>query len=67
MIEELKSCPFCGANAKRLDIGEDEPDNVGGSVISCTKCLCSTRVFFGRKEGLYEAWNFRDAESKRNG
>ncbi|WP_140386089.1 MULTISPECIES: Lar family restriction alleviation protein [Acetobacter] len=62
MSEELQPCPFCGAIAERCDIGEEEPQNVGGSVISCTKCLCSTRVFFGEKEGLYEAWNTRVGE-----
>ncbi|WP_408887792.1 Lar family restriction alleviation protein [Novacetimonas hansenii] len=62
MTEELKSCPFCGAPAERHDIGDSEPDNIGGSVIQCTKCLCSTRVIFGEKEGLYDAWNTRTGD-----
>lgn len=62
MSEELKACPFCGGDAEQHDIGSEEPDNVGGSVIQCTKCLCSTRVIFGEKEGLYDAWNTRAGE-----
>lgn len=56
---ELKPCPFCGGEAQRLTIGENEPNNAGGDVIHCTRCQASSRVEFGRKEHLVSAWNGR--------
>lgn len=55
--EGLKPCPFCGGEAERFEC--EEADNTGGDVIGCKKCQASTRVFFGEKEGLIEAWNTR--------
>lgn len=47
----------------RFTIEDDmEVANVGGDVIACTKCQCSTRVFFGEKVGIEEAWNTRAGE-----
>lgn len=57
MNEALLSCPFCDGEADRLDLTEE--GNEGGSVIECLKCFASTKVFFGEKIGLYEAWNTR--------
>lgn len=58
----LLPCPFCGGRAMRITIADDaEVANVGGDVIACTKCQCSTRVFFGEKVGIEEAWNTRAA------
>jgi Lar family restriction alleviation protein len=59
MSNELKSCPFCGAAARRLTIGDDEPNNAGGDVIVCTACQASSHVEFGRKENLVSRWNTR--------
>ncbi len=59
-MADLKTCPFCGGDAEQIDIEEDEGfGNAGGSVIACKKCQCSTRVVFGRKEGLEDLWNER--------
>lgn len=61
-MNDLRDCPFCGAKARQFDIeiGEEQTfQNEGGSVIECSNCRCSTRVFFGRKEGLRGAWNAR--------
>ena len=69
--EELLPCPFCGGDAQRFTIGEDEPNNAGGDVISCTRCGASSHVEFGRKENLVSRWNTRaltkatDTESGR--
>lgn len=57
----LKPCPFCGGEAKRFTIGDDEPNNAGGDVISCTRCGASSHVEFGRKENLVSRWNTRAA------
>lgn len=59
-MTELLPCPFCGGEAERFEC--EETDNRGGDVIGCKHCQASTRVFFGRKEGLLEAWNTRAAE-----
>ena len=56
---ELMPCPFCGGEAKQFTIGEEEPSNVGGDVIVCTKCSASGHVEFGRKENLVSRWNTR--------
>jgi Lar family restriction alleviation protein len=54
----LEPCPFCGGPAERLTI-EEEGDNFGGDVISCTRCGASSHVEFGRKENLVSIWNTR--------
>lgn len=57
---ELKPCPFCGGEAQRFTLTEeDEPMNAGGDVITCLKCQASSHVEFGRKENLAECWNTR--------
>jgi Lar family restriction alleviation protein len=58
---ELLPCPFCGGEAKRFTIGDDEPNNAGGDVICCTRCQASSHVEFGRKENLVSLWNTRAA------
>ena len=57
-MSELKPCPFCGGEAAR-DIILEDGSNYGGEIIGCKRCLASTRVFFGEKEGLEESWNTR--------
>jgi len=57
-MSELKPCPFCGGVAAR-DIILEDGSNYGGEIIVCKRCLASTRVFFGEKEGLEESWNTR--------
>lgn len=59
VTEALLPCPFCGGEALRFTIGEDEPNNAGGDVITCTKCQASSHVEFGRKENLVDRWNTR--------
>lgn len=59
MLVKIKSCPFCGGEAERFTIGDDEPSNAGGDVITCTKCGASSHVEFGRKENLVSRWNTR--------
>ena len=37
----LLACPFCGGEAKWIDVNEDEGfDNIGGSCIACTPLQC---------------------------
>lgn len=63
MSEELKPCPLCGGEAERVDI--DEGENVGGSCISCKRCLASSNVEFEFKENFISNWNRRvDAMSE---
>lgn len=66
---ELKPCPFCGGEARRVDcddLPEDDP-NVGGSLIECTKCFACTAVHFDRKEHLVDSWNRRAPSGDREG
>ena len=58
---KLRPCPFCGGEAERIDFDEndDEPENIGGSAITCKRCKCSTAVVFGYKETLFSSWNER--------
>lgn len=60
---ELLPCPFCGGEAEIVEFDDEEvePDNFGGSCVSCTKCHASTAVVFGFKETLYSSWNERTA------
>lgn len=56
----LKSCPFCGGEAKRITLtAEDGPGNAGGDVVTCLRCQASSHVEFGRKENLVDRWNTR--------
>lgn len=57
--DELKPCPFCGGEAKRFTIPNDEFGNDGGDVIECTICGASSHVEFGSKENLNSHWNTR--------
>ena len=60
--DALLPCPFCGGMARRVTITDEaEVANIGGDVITCIDCDACTRVFFGEKEGLREAWNRRAA------
>jgi hypothetical protein len=56
-VEALKPCPFCGCKAEILHLNEGE--NAGGSCVSCTCCLASSNVEFGRKENFVFNWNRR--------
>ncbi len=62
MTQLLAPCPFCGGEAQRFTIGDSEPDNAGGDVITCTRCGASSHVEFGRKENLVSAWNTRSPD-----
>ena len=56
----LLSCPFCGGRAERIDLDDDETDpNYGGSFIHCPDCFASSKLIFGEKIGLENAWNIR--------
>lgn len=61
LADRLMPCPFCGGQAQRLTISEDdEPNNAGGDVICCSQCGASSHVEFGRKENLASRWNTRN-------
>ncbi len=55
----LLPCPFCGGAAERIDINAEADPNYGGSYIACSNCLASSKLIFGEKVGLEEAWNNR--------
>lgn len=54
---QLDPCPFCGGEAERLELTDE--DNFGGSVICCKQCGASSSVHFDRKENLEDGWNRR--------
>lgn len=56
-LERLKACPFCGGEAEIVHL--DDGENTGGSCVSCTQCLASGNVEFGRKENFVANWNRR--------
>jgi Lar family restriction alleviation protein len=58
--DELLPCPFCGGKAARMTLKDEA--NFGGDVIACTSCDACSRVIFGEKEGLVDAWNRRAAD-----
>ena len=62
MSDEVKKCPFCGGEVKRIDIEQGE--NFGGSCVECQQCLACSKVEFGQKDTFIEAWNTRAEETK---
>jgi Lar family restriction alleviation protein len=59
----LRPCPFCGGEALRLTLTEEDgPGNVGGDAITCLGCGASSHVEFGYKENLVSIWNSRTAD-----
>ena len=59
---ELKPCPFCGGEARRLDLTEKGWEGKGGVVIECTNCGVSTSIEFGYNQHLIDRWNRRDGK-----
>lgn len=62
--DDLLPCPFCGADAERIDVPVEDEENAGGSCIQCTRCIASTALHFDRKEHLYSSWNERVVETE---
>lgn len=56
-MDELKSCPFCGAPAELKEIS-------GRWTAKCTKECAGTRIFKDKSKPI-EAWNRRTAESEK--
>ena len=56
-MTELLPCPFCGGEAKRIDI--EDGNNAGGSCVVCTQCDASSNVEFEFKENFVSNWNQR--------
>lgn len=52
---ELRKCPFCGGEAKIIDISSSYITHVW---IECPKCLSRTVAFCNKEEAI-DAWNRR--------
>jgi len=61
---ELLPYPFCGGKAERVNIEDEADPNYGGSYIACPECLACSKLVFGEKVGLEEAWNRRARPSR---
>jgi hypothetical protein len=58
-MAELKSCPFCGGEAKT------HKEFCGTWKIKCTKCSCDVgRYWFWTKQHAIEAWNTRTPKER---
>jgi Lar family restriction alleviation protein len=53
--EELKLCPFCGGEARIIDLEDPEYKYYQ---IRCSKCMCKTESHLGMEETI-AAWNRR--------
>jgi Lar family restriction alleviation protein len=53
--EELKLCPFCGGEARIIDLEDPEYKYYQ---ICCSKCMCKTESHLGMEETI-AAWNMR--------
>lgn len=54
MDEELKPCPFCGAEGRLIDLA--------GYEVHCTQCGCDVVPASGGKSDAIAAWNRRPGE-----
>ena len=52
---KLKPCPFCGGEAKYMDIR----DIVVSKFVTCTKCGIETKRNYLRRSYAIQAWNTR--------
>ena len=52
-MNELKPCPFCGGDAKIVDV-----EDLKGFFALCKHCNASTRIFYSEEVAI-EAWNRR--------
>lgn len=59
MSSDLLACPFCGGQAVRIDVPDDDEENAGGSCIQCEQCAASSALYFDRKENMTSDWNRR--------
>lgn len=57
MTEELKPCPFCGADEVNLSVREDED---GESYIYCH--VCDSVYYNDQSQNIIEMWNRRVKE-----
>lgn len=53
--EELKPCPFCGAEARIVDLDDDQYMYYQ---VCCTKCKCKMDAHIGKHNAI-AAWNRR--------
>jgi Lar family restriction alleviation protein len=59
-MEELKRCPFCGAEPPTVKVLHPLDINMANWVV-CGKCGVSTSATFGKEKAI-EAWNKRYKE-----
>ena len=64
---KLRPCPFCGGDAERIDVPDEDEENAGGSCIQCKQCAASSALHFDRKENLYSSWNERAKQTEKAG
>ena len=57
--EKLKSCPFCGGEARVT--GSESLGSVNYYYVYCTECNTCTDEYAGRQSAI-EAWNKRVAD-----
>lgn len=67
MNEDLKPCPFCGANVFIFEIKCSDGKNLYRSGLHYADCIFNDKpIFFDTEEQLIETWN-RRAENEQTG
>lgn len=62
MNEELKPCPFCGAEVEIIDLGTEPDDHY--YMVQCQNDKCNSATCFGEvdEDCLRKKWNGRAAD-----
>ena len=58
-MTDLKSCPFCGGEAKLYSIGTGSPHYGNYHQVVCQGCLNASGAYWSGEQSAIDAWNTR--------